>query len=365
MSTSSTYQDYLDNTVPEEFYQDLLKQQGKNVKPKGPEEPDFAEEEEVEDSGDKAKFSEVFKFNSPSGIDHPVTVYKKEDWDEHMQTFIPEPDDTYVFNREALEQVLLAIEHNEKVNISGPPGSGKTTLIKEIAARTNRPYMRVNGKDGVEISSFLGQPWTAGDGKLEWRDGLLPMAVKEGYLLAFDEWTKVPAGINMALQWLLEDDGKLLIDDMPGEFHEKLVTPHDRFRLVLCDNVKGLGDGIDKFASTNVQDTATLNRFGVNVTMDYMSEDKEVELLRNKYPKLTEKLAKQMVQVANTVRSSYNEGNVSLTLSPRNLVKWAKWALYFRDSAKAFRMSYYEALADGSEKGHVEHLYKYVFGKSL
>lgn len=333
--------------------------------PNVPEEPDFVDEENViPDTKANSKFSEAFGFVPPSGIDLPVTVYNKEDWPEHMREFIPEPDDTYVFNQEALEGAILAIEHNEKCNISGPPGSGKTTLIKEIAARTNRPYMRINGKDGVEISSFMGQ-YVINEGELVWKWGLLPRAVMEGYLLAFDEWTKVPPGIMMSIQWLLEDEGKLLVDDAPGEFHEKLITPHDRFRIILCDNVKGLGDGIDKFASTNVQDTATLNRFGINLTMDYMSPEQEVQMLKNRYPSLTDKVSTRMVAVANQIRSSYKDGNVSLTLSPRNLIKWAKWHLMYRDTGRGFLLSYYNALADESEKSHVEQLYDRVFGKKL
>lgn len=330
-----------------------------------PPEPDLIEEaEDGVDTSGNAKFSEVFGMLGVTGIDHSIQVFDKEHWPEEMRQFIPEPDSTYVFDPEALEGVVMAIQHNEKCNITGPAGCGKTTLIKEVAARTNRPYMRINGKDGVEVSSMLGN-YVVESGDVVWKDGLLPIAVKNGYLLAFDEWTKVPAGIMMALQWLLEDEGKLLIDDMQGEFHEKLIEPHSNFRMVLCDNVKGLGDGLDKFAATNVQDTATLNRFGINLTMDYMVKDSEVQMLRNKYGKISDNFAGKMVDMANQIRSSYKAGNVSLTLSPRNLMKWAKSYILYRDRELAFRWAYYNSLADDTEKSHVEQLYDRVFNTSL
>ncbi len=309
-----------------------------------------------------AKFSDVFGIKSDSGIEHHIRVYSDEDWPEDIRSFIPEPSSDYVFDALALEQAVLGVNYGENVSISGPPGCGKTSLIKEIAARIRQPYMRLNGKDGLEISSFVGQMVINEQRQTVWQDGLLPIAVKNGFLLAFDEWTKVPAGINMVLQSLLEDGGHLLLEDMPGKYHEKIIHRHDNFRMALCDNVKGLGDGIDKFAATNVQDTSTINRFGVNISMEYLSDLDESMLLRRKYPKLSGKLASHMVAVATKIRVGYAQGNLSLTMSPRNLLKWAKWALILRNKERAFSMAYYQSLSDDSEKLAVDQIYTAVFG---
>lgn len=338
----------------------------KSVKPEEPEFLELEDEEDIEDITGKSMFGNVFGVSSGTGLEHWVTVFDKDHWPEELHQFIYEPDENYVFNPEALEAAVLGIEYNENVNISGPPGCGKTTMVKEIAARTGRPYMRLNGKDGVELSSFIGQMVINENKQTVWEDGLLPIAVKNGFLLAFDEWTKVPAGINMALQALLEEGGKLVLEDKPGEYHEKLVEPHPDFRIVLCDNVKGLGDGIDKYAATNVQDTSTINRIGVSITMDYMSEDDEKLMISNRYgKKLSGSTITRMVQLANKVRASYGNGDVSLTLSPRNLLYWAKWASHIRDIRQSFRWSYFEALSDDQEKEHISQAFYTIFNKQL
>lgn len=364
MSNTSAF-----NAVTKKHFDDIKNKLSgnKQVEPEvtGPEEPDFVDDDiTIPDSDANSTFQATYGVEAPSGIDLPTTKFKKTDWPKDMREHIPAPDDNYVFNTEALEGANLAVQYNKACSISGPPGSGKTTLIREICARTNRPYMRINGKDGVELSSLMGQ-WTVEDGKTVWQWGLLPKAVMEGYTVALDEWTKLPPGIMMGLQWLLEDEGKLLVEDAPGEFHDKLITPHPQFRIVLCDNVKGLGDGIDKFAATNVQDTATLNRFSINLTMDYMKVEQEVEMLKKVHPKLTNKVAGQMVDTANLIRTSYKEGNTSLSCSPRNLLAWAEWFLLFRDPNVGFKYAYWNALAEDSEKSHVAQLYFKCFKKDL
>lgn len=341
------------NSAPTKTNKDSHQEQEEEV-PQTPEEP-------VELKSNQKHFSEVFGFVPPSGIDHAVTVHEVGDWDEEVRKDIPKKDKTYTFDKEALEYLVVAIEHGDKVNIVGPPGCGKTTLVKEVAAYLNRPYMRLNGKDGIEPSSMLGMPIIV-KGAMEWRDGLVPIACKQGYLLAFDEWTKTPPGVMMSLQWLLEEDGKLVIDDKPGSKADKEVVPHKEFRMVCCDNAKGLGDGIDKFAATQVQDSSTLDRFPVSITMDYLPFVDEEALLKKKFSKVQKNTLSKYVKVATLVRKGYNQGELSLTMSPRSLVSWVKYASIFKDPHKGFSMSYLQKLSEDSEKKSAEHHFQAVFG---
>lgn len=197
--------------------------------------------------------------------------------------------------------------------------TGKTSGIRQFAAHIQQPYMRFNGKDGIEQSSFLGYPWATSAG-MEWKDGLLPQGCKLGYLVCIDEVFKIPAGIQMAMQNLYEKDGTLMLDDKPGDYHEKLVVPAPEFRLFLTDNVRGTGDNFEKFASTQMQDTSTLDRFGLTIEQDYLPHDAEVSMLSGMYPDVQVININLLVKFAGLVRAGYKAGEISLTLSPRGLM---------------------------------------------
>lgn len=298
------------------------------------------------------------------GLDPYVTKFDRKDWDKVMQKDIPVVDKDYIVNWEAFAAMAVGLENKEKPLIVGKPGTGKTTMVKLFAALTNHPYMRINGKDGLEPSSFLGTPW-ATDGGMEWKDGAVTTAVKNGYLLAYDEPFKAGAGVNMAFQWLYEDDGKLFLDDKPGDMSDKLVHAHDHFGMVLCDNVKGLGDNIDKFAATTVQDSASLDRFGIAIELDYLTNDQEKLLLKKWFPQVTDNITKKIVQLATLVRAGYNNNEIELSMSPRSIKKFAKYSLIYKDTRSAFLYTFANKLADENELVAVSKFYKTVFNEEL
>ena len=60
------------------------------------------------------------------GVEHPL---------------IPEPDPTFVWT-DACQDVAEAIEHNERVFLYGPSRTGKTSLVRQIAALIRKPARR-------------------------------------------------------------------------------------------------------------------------------------------------------------------------------------------------------------------------------
>ena len=254
-----------------------------------------------------------------SGVNHTITCFDPLFWDEAPRQDIPEVMWEYHWDPNVLEAIALAHQLDEKVLITGMPGTGKTTGIQQFAAWINQPYMRFNGKDGIEQSSFLGYPWATAEG-MEWKDGLLVLGCQQGYLVCIDEVFKIPAGIQMAMQNLYEKGGTLMLDDKPGEYHEKLVIPSDTFRLMLTDNVRGTGDNFEKFASTQMQDTSTLDRFGLTVECDYLGAADEQVMLKGMYPDANGRTITRLIKFAGLVRSGYKQGEISLTLSPRGLM---------------------------------------------
>jgi cobaltochelatase CobS len=312
------------------------------------------------------KFSDWFGFVPPSGIDHIITGYKDTDWEEDLRVHIPDIKEfaNYEPQQHEVELMVLGAEMGDRVNIVGPTGSGKSSMVKYVCAILRIPFVRINGRGDLESSGLLGQ-LTAQNGSTVWQDGLVTFAVRNGAWLCLDEWTLIPPEILMTLQYLMEDGGKLIVTDMPGSATDKTITPHKSFRLICTDNTRGLGDETGAFAATNVQNTATLDRFGTVIHLDYLNSEHESNVLKNSYPELTDDLSKKMIQFASLVRQAYDTNELSLTCSPRTLLNWAKKALYFRDPAIALRMSFFEKISGDAERQAVSGFYRTVFNQDL
>ena len=255
-----------------------------------------------------------------SGIDHVFNVYPHGHWDTNYSMDIPDVDDEYYWDAEVLEAIITGYILNERILLQGFPGTGKTTAIKQFSAWIQQPYMKLGGKDGVEASSFLGYAWGIGGGEMEFKLGMLPQGLMEGYMICIDEIFKLPAGIMMSLQSLLEKDGVLIIDDLPGTVKDKTVVPVVEARIFTTDNVLGQGDDIGKFAATQLQDTSTLDRIGLTIKVDYLSAKHEEAMMMKRYPKHEKREIVKLISLANLVRSGYAKDEISLTLSPRGLM---------------------------------------------
>ena len=271
-------------------------------------------------------------------------------WDESISSFIPTIDHGYVIDQELARNILVAWELNEKVLCYGPTGAGKSSLVEQLCARTGRPFIRVNCTGDMDSSMIFGQ-LTAKEGSTIWVDGAVTEAVKHGAVFAWDEWDVTPPEISMGLQWLLEDEGKLFLKDMPGTAKSKMIVPHQHFRLVAIGNTQGQGDDTGSHAGTNVQNTATLDRFGTAVFVDYLSPSIEENMLKNKWGStISPKAAKELVKLANLIRQGYKAGQFNLTMSPRTLLNICKKLSMGVSLKKAFSLVYLNKLGEVQRK---------------
>jgi cobaltochelatase CobS len=291
--------------------------------------------------------------------EHPVTVLDTSSFTEELKMMVPELDKNYHFPPEATEKLVMAFESGDKTLMTGPTGCGKSSLVKNVCAMLNRPFIRVNMSGDMESSIFFGQ-LVVEDGATAWRDGVLTEGFIKGAVVLIDEWDTTPAEIMMGLQWVLEDDSKLFLKEKPGKAKEKMLHPHPDFRIVCGGNTLGQGDVTGAHAGTAVQNTATLDRFQTVIKMDYIGEQKEVSMLVDNVEGLKKITAKRMVKLANLMRSSYKEGSVSLTMSPRTLINWGRKTVYWGDDLLALKMSYFDKIED-SEKDYVNKMVHKVY----
>ena len=292
-------------------------------------------------------FTKVFNIKPPSGIDHAVRVFKVSDWHEDVRQFIPVVDEGYIFPPAETEEAVVAIMNNDRLLITGKKGSGKTTLQQQICARMRIPWFRVNCRQDMESSAFFGTPSLAA-GELDWIDGPLPLLGKHGGMLTCDEISATPAGIAMALMSPLEPNGPIYIPDKPKG--ERYIQPAPWFRIGATDNTKLQGDTSGRYAGTNVQNEALIDRFSTTIQLDYLSKEHETAVIKSRVPNIPDDWLARMLEVAALVRRGYDTGTINFTMSPRGLVTWASKVTYWGDLAKAFRLSFGNKLIEDDQK---------------
>jgi len=234
------------------------------------------------------------------GVEHPL---------------IPQPDDTFVWT-DPCKDVAEAIEHGERVFVHGPSGTGKSSLIRQIAALTRRPVRRVSLNGETSVSDFVGH-WTVNEKKeTVFAKGILPQAMLEGYILQLDEVDTMQPEIGFVLQQVLEPGGHLLLTDTGED-----VAPHPDFRLVATANTLGFGSDSGLYASgTHTLNFSWLDRWDVVVHLDFLPAKQEIELLRARHPSLAKPLLTCLVKAAGDLRKAYAQEELTTVITTRRLL---------------------------------------------
>lgn len=230
-------------------------------------------------------------------------------------TLIPTPDPTFVWT-EPCRDVAEAIEHNERVFLYGPSGTGKSSLVRQIAALVRRPVRRVSLNGETSVADFVGH-WTVNENRQTvFVNGILPEAMREGHILQLDEVDAMQPEIGFVLQQVLEPDGHLLLTDTGED-----IAPHPDFRLVATANTLGFGSDSALYSSgTHTLNFSWLDRWDVVVHMDFLPVKQEVGLLRSRHPTLGKDLLKRLVKAAADLRKSHAAEELTTVITTRRLL---------------------------------------------
>jgi cobaltochelatase CobS len=295
--------------------------------------------------------------------DFAVSVLDASIIPAEVKAFIPKANPAYNIQIDEAHALMMAWEMDEKVLITGPTGSGKSSLIQYACALTNRPMIRVNMSGDIESSVIFGS-LVVENGATVWKDGPVTEAVRYGAVTLLDEWDVTPPEILFSLQWLFEKGGQLFLKEQPGDSTSKFITPHPNFRLVCAGNTVGQGDDTGRYSGTNVQNNASIDRFQTTIKLDYLDANHEVRVIEDSVPGLVNGMAQKMVSFANLVRTACNQNTINLTMSPRTLINWGEKVATFGDVRRALLLAFANKLRDTDRK-IVGEFYTKVFGGSL
>jgi MoxR-like ATPase len=141
------------------------------------------------------------------------------------------------------ELLIIAQDPNLPVELRGRSGCGKSVAVREVARRLgNRPNMAINAHPGMDISLLVGgmhtRPLPQGGITVEWADGDLTTAIKEGIVFFFEEATRAPQEMVSRLFGLLDQGFGYW--NIP-EAGIRNVPIHKDFWFVATSNPAGMG----------------------------------------------------------------------------------------------------------------------------
>lgn len=333
-------------------------------------------------NGKRHYLHEVFEFGDAraarSSIGNPIEIQVVLDAGDDAQPYVQPVDPDYVFNIDLVKKVIIGFEINKPVYLWGFHGTGKTTVLEQVCARTGRPFSRVQHTINTEEAHILGQyvvrtkfveeevlnptgekvtvikPQTV----TEFQLGPLPMAMLHGWVYCADEYDFAMPSVTAVYQPVLE--GKpLVIKDAPIEF--RVIKPHPNFRFCATGNTNGVGDETGLYQGTLIQNAANYSRFPIVEEVEYMDSATEELILVSKTG-IDKPTAGKIVKFAKAVRDKFKEGGISMTVSPRELINAADLGMYFGgDWKQGLKLSFSNRLSR-IDKKTVEEFAQRVFG---
>lgn len=249
-------------------------------------------------------------------------------WDK-PQPYTPKPDDGYICPA-WLGDAIVTFRQRDPLWVFGPTGSGKTAGVKFIASRLNWPVYEITAHSRLEFPELCGS-YHVEDGNMVWHDGPLVSAMRGGGVFLLNEGSLLEPSTAAGLNSIL--DGSPLFVPEINEY----VMPHSEFRFVVTDNSNGAGDETGLYQGILRQNIALTSRFTF-VKADYLQPDEEVQIFTTKVPALPQEIAKKMIELANLVRDAFigntdrdsdTAQTLSITMSPRDLLRWGRYVLAY------------------------------------
>lgn len=222
---------------------------------------------------------------------------------------VPEIDENYVIPETAERILRMGLDRNDPVYIYGMPGTGKTALPEQYAARNNIPLIRVQHSGQIEDWEILGTERVNKEGSY-FAEGLLGMAMKNGWIYLADEYDFTQPQVLANYQAVLE--GKPLVIRGANNGNN-VIEPHPDFRFVALGNTNGAGDEDGLFQGTKLQNAANMERFSIVYRMDGIGEDLERQIVMKK-TQADEQLCEEAMDYVRMVRAAFEKGKIVNTV---------------------------------------------------
>jgi hypothetical protein len=250
------------------------------------------------------------------------------------EVYVPEADATFV-KWGYFKDVKTIIDSGMfyPMYVAGLSGNGKTMMIEQACATSNREYVRVQITPETDEDDLIGG-FRLLNGETVFAKGPVIKAMEAGAILLIDE---IDRGSNklMCLQGVLE--GKPVLIKKTGE----VIKPAKGFNVIATANTKGQGDEAGRFIAATIIDEAFLERFTITLEQPYPNASIETKIITNHMTKFGVSdgdFAANLIKWGQAIRKTFEDGGVDDIVSTRRLCHIIQTFSIFNDRQKAVEL---------------------------
>lgn len=198
------------------------------------------------------------------------------------------------------------------VLIIGPKGTGKTSLVREFAAKRNVNLESVNFSLRTRESHLVGAK-TLTEGSIGFDEGILIRSMREGSLLYLDEINAAEADVLLRLDEALDDRRQIVLKESTGE----MIKADKKWFVVATINPL-------THVGTKELPPQLLSRFPVRIRLDYPPEETELQIVKLYASNAHDEKLVQGIKLANTLRQAAAVEELYYSPSLRETIAFAK-----------------------------------------
>jgi gas vesicle protein GvpN len=222
--------------------------------------------------------------------------------------------------KDLLSRSLQYLKAGYPIHFTGPSGAGKTSMALALAKKRKKPVMLIHGNHELNnkdligdftgysrkkvVDNYIRSVYKKEENVTEtWKDGRLLEAVKNGYTLVYDEFTRSQPTTNNIFLSILEEG---VLPLYGSKLTEPFVPVHPDFAVIFTSNP-------DEYAGVFHTQDALLDRL-ITIHVDYKEVDREAKIVSQKVD-MKEGEAKAITGLVAELRKECDKNGPSLRAS--------------------------------------------------